>query len=185
MVAAMNQIRLTLRLFLALGLAGNAALAQTDPDFPAFSELIDQTLASNGPGVNTGDRSELYRYTQDGWELQLFSAWSGERWLLLALRLHHPARIERGPGQWQDRYHRLLADFSPDWLAAMELPELIDVPPPDYNPAVPEELRSRRFTYEGFWYEARWFNSGGVDDDAVWSLISYDLVAKPIVRPGR
>jgi len=174
MVAAMTRIYLTV--LLVLSLTANAALGQDDPDFAAFSELIEQTLASNGPGVNPGDRSELYRYTPDGWELQLFSAWSGQRWLLLALRLHHPDRIERGPGQWQDRYDRLLSAFSPAWLEEMELPELIDVPPPHYNPAVPEELRSRRFTYEGFWYEGRWFNSGGVDEDAAWSLISYDLV---------
>lgn len=181
MVAAMTRLWLYLVILTAFSLATSAVRGQDDPDFTTFSDLIEQTLASNGPGVNPGDRSELYRYTSDGWELQLFSAWSGERWLLLALRLHHPGRIERGPGQWQDRYDDLLAEFSPDWLAEMELPELIDVPPPDYNPAVPEELRSRRFTYEGFWYEARWFNSGGVDDEAAWSLISYDLV---VLDPG-
>ena len=109
MVAAMT--RLHLAILLAFSLATLSARGQDDPDFAAFSDMIEQTLASNGPGINPGDRSELYRYSPEGWELQLFSAWSGQRWLLLALRLHHPDRIERGPGQWQDRYDSLLSEF--------------------------------------------------------------------------
>jgi len=153
------------------------AVAQDEPDFNALTSMIESSLASAGQAAYPGDRSELYRYTADGWEMQLFAAWSGQRWLPMAVHIHHPDRLLRGAGQWQQRYQDLLADYDPAWLDRLELPDLFEVPPPDYNPAVPDEIRARRFTFAGYWYEARWYNSGGVDDDAVWSLISYDLVA--------
>lgn len=111
--------------------------------------------------------------------MQLLIAFNAERWQLLALRLHHPERAERTTGQWQERYTSMLKRFRPEWLTQLEAPELIDVPAPNYLPVVPQERRSRRFTYQGYWYEVRWFNSGGLDELADWSLISYDLVLEP------
>ncbi|AKS40684.1 hypothetical protein [Wenzhouxiangella marina] len=153
--------------------------AQDDPDFTRLTSLLSETLAQAGPARQTGDRSEMYRYTDDGWEMQLLAAWSGQRWLLLAAHLDHPERRVGSPGRWEERYRELLRAYAPEWLERLPLPDLFEVPPPGYNPAVPGEVRSRRFTWQGYWYEARWINSGGVDDDAEWSLVSYDLVAQP------
>lgn len=150
-----------------------------DPDFDQFMLIMQQALDTAGSGNHPGDRSELYRYTDDGWEMQMMTVWDGEGWLLLALRLHHPARIDEVEGQWQQHYDRLLARLSRDMLEALSLPELFDVPAPGWNPAVPGELRSRRFTFQGFWYEVRWINRGGLDDFAEWALRSYELVALP------
>jgi hypothetical protein len=160
----------------------STAPAADDPEFDEFTALIERTLAVTGPGAYPGDRSELYRFTESGWEIQMMTLWDGERWQLLALRLHHPQRIEQVEGQWQERYDNLLAGLDRNHLPDLDLPELIDVPAPDYSPALPDELRSRRFNYAGFWYEVRWFNSGGVDERAEWSLRSYELVALPHLR---
>jgi len=157
------------------------------PDFDELTELIAASVQGNGPAPQAGDRTELYRYTPTGWEVQMFAVWSGYRWLLLAAHVHHPARESDsrnfGQGQWETRYAELLKSYSPDWVERLTLPDLFEVPPPDYNPAVPDEVRSRRFVWQDYWYEARWFNSGGVDDDAEWSLLSYDLVAQEPPEP--
>lgn len=152
---------------------------EPDPDFDHFMLTMQQALDGAGSGNHPGDRSELYRYTEDGWEMQMMTVWDGEGWLLLALRLHHPERIEAVEGQWQEHYEHLLRNLNRSMLESLHLPELFDVPPPDWNPAVPGEYRSRRFTYEGFWYEARWINRGGLDGRADWALRSYELVALP------
>lgn len=152
--------------------------ALSEPDFDALTQLIAAAIQGNGPSQQIGDRTELYRFTPDGWQVQMFAVWSGHRWLLLAAHVSHPDRLQYGQGEWEARYARLLQSYRPDWVDRLNLPDLFEVPPPDYNPAIPEEVRSRRFVWQGYWYEARWFNSGGVDDAAAWSLVSYDLVAE-------
>ena len=163
-------------------LVGPVALASadeaSDPDFAAFLEQIEQTLAATGPGSQVGDRAERYRYAESGWEIRMTMAWTGERWHLLALRLHHPERVEAPEGQWPERYESLLADLDRDTVPDRLVPELIDVPPPDYTPAIPGERRNRRFTADGYWYEARWINEGSFDERASWRLRSYQLVAE-------
>lgn len=149
-----------------------------EPDFRALTQLISASIQENGPALQPGDRTELYRYTPGGWEVQMFAVWSGHRWLLLAAHVTHPERAGFGQGEWESRYTKLLETYRPDWVNRLRLPDLFEVPPPDYNPAVPDEVRSRRFDWQGYWYEARWFNSGGIDDAARWSLVSYDLVAE-------
>ncbi|MEE4330472.1 MAG: hypothetical protein V2J10_06365 [Wenzhouxiangella sp.] len=149
-----------------------------EPDFRALTRLIAASIEGNGPALQAGDRTELYRYTPDGWEVQMFAVWSGHRWLLLAAHISHPDRRRYGQGDWEARYAALLESYRPDWVDRLGLPDLFEVPHPDYNPAVPDEVRSRRFVWQGYWYEARWFNGGGVDDAARWSLVSYDLVAE-------
>lgn len=156
-----------------------SAVADDDPPFTEFMSLVERALETTGPGNQSGDRSELYRYTDSDWEIRMMTLWDGQQWQLLALRLHHPERIDEVEGQWQERYEQLLASIDRDRLPELVLPDLFDVPPPTYNPALPEELRSRRFTHDGFWYEVRWFNAGGVDDRARWALRSYELVALP------
>ncbi len=186
MVAAMRHPRpvicrllpvlLTLSALLA-PLPSARAQAVDAPDFATLTDLIAESVQSSGPAPQTGDRAELYRFTPDGWEVQMFAVWSGYRWLLLAVHVHHPSRSIYGQGEWQSRYAQLLTSYSPDWVERLRLPDLFEVPPPDYNPAVPDEVRSRRFVWQGYWYDVRWFNIGGVDDDAEWELVSYDLVA--------
>jgi hypothetical protein len=167
-------------IILSLVLFGSvSASAEDEPSFEAFMALIEQALNTAGPGNQSGDRSELFRFTETGWEIRMMTLWDGDQWRLLALRMHHPERIDEAEGQWQERYDRLLASIDRDRLPELLLPDLFDVPPPDYNPALPEELRSRSFTHDGFWYEVRWFNAGGVDDRARWALRSYELVALP------
>ncbi len=162
----------------ALLLAPSAgAAAGEDPDFEAFMVLIEQTLGSTGPGSYSGDRSELYRYTDSGWEIQMMIVWDGEHWLVLALRLHHPDRIEEVEGQWLAHYDRLLAGMEREKVPELSMPELFDVPAPAWLPALPGELRSRRFSFGGFWYEARWVNVSTITDDPEWALRSYELVA--------
>ena len=181
MVVTMNR---TLPLFLLTVLLATAwpvcaSELDGDPDFDQFMLIMQDTLDKAGSGNHPGDRSELYRYSGGGWEMQMMTVWDGEAWLLLALRLHHPERITEVEGQWQQHYDRLIARLNRDMLEELNLPELFDVPAPGWNPAVPGELRSRRFTFQGFWYEARWINRGGVDDFAEWALRSYELVALP------
>jgi len=182
MVAAMMCPRPTSRLFLALLLIAFPPPASTqpvaEPDFEALTRLIAAAVQNNGPAQESGDRAELYRFTPEGWEAQMFAVWSGHRWLLLAAHISHPDLARYGQGEWEDRYEQLLETYSPDWVDRLGLPDLFEVPPPDYNPAVPNEIRTRRFVWQGYWYEARWFNSGGVDDASFWSLVSYDLVAE-------
>jgi hypothetical protein len=165
--------------FILAVLVSLPALAQLvdEPDFDTLTELMAASLQGNGPARQPGDRAELYRFTPTGWEVQVFAVWSGQRWMLLAAHVHHPQRARYGQGDWMSRYSALLSDYDPGWVERLRIPDLFEVPPPDYLPAVPEEVRSRRFVWQGYWYEARWFNSGGVDEDAVWSLVSYDLVA--------
>ncbi len=167
-------------IILLLMLLGSPSVgAEEDPPFDEFMALIERTLDTTGPGNQAGDRSELFRYTETGWEVRMMTLWDGDQWRLLALRMHHPERITEIEGQWQERYERLLASIDRERLPELPLPDLFDVPPPDYNPALPEELRSRRFTHDGFWYEVRWYNAGGVDDRARWAIRSYELVALP------
>ncbi|TVR96525.1 MAG: hypothetical protein EA418_05305 [Wenzhouxiangellaceae bacterium] len=155
------------------------AVRAGEPDFEEFTALIEATLRDTGPGIHIGDRSELYRYSADGWELQLMAVWSETGWHLLALRLHHPQRIAEDDGEFHARYRRLLAGIDRDRVADLKLPELFEVPPPDYLPALPGELRGRRFSLGGFWYQARWINDGGVDENASWALRSFEVVAVP------
>jgi hypothetical protein len=180
MVAAMMR-RLILLLFLYALCSAMAVAreADEDPDFEDFMLQMQHALDSAGAGNYPGDRSELYRYAESGWEMQMMMVWDGEGWLMLALRLHHPERIDSVEGQWQQRYERLLAELDREMIETLDLPELFDVPAPGWNPALPGELRSRRFTYQGFWYEARWINVGGLDEGAEWALRSYELVAIP------
>jgi hypothetical protein len=150
---------------------------EKDPDFEAFMILIEQTLDSTGSGSYPGDRSELYRYTDDGWQIQMMTVWDGDYWLVLALRLYHPERIEDVEGQWLAHYQRLLAGMEREQVPELSMPELFDVPVPSWLPALPGEHRSRRFSFQGFWYEARWINKSTMVDDPRWALRSYELVA--------
>lgn len=174
-------LRMRLRwIILSLALAWSlSAWAEDDPAFEEFMGLIEQALEAAGPGNQEGDRSELFRYTESGWEVRMMALWDGTRWQLLALRMHHPDRIAEAEGQWQERYAALLAGIDRNNLPELLMPDLFEVPPPSWNPAMPEELRSRRFTHAGFWYEVRWYNAGGIDDNARWALRSYELVALP------
>jgi hypothetical protein len=171
-------LAMALVLMLALfGISPTQAQLVDEPDFDTLTELMAASLQDNGPARQRGDRAELYRFTPTGWEVQVLAVWSGQRWMLLAAHVQHPQRARFGQGDWMSRYSALLSDYDPGWVERLRIPDLFEVPPPDYLPAVPEEVRSRRFVWQGYWYEARWFNSGGVDEDAVWSLVSYDLVA--------
>lgn len=163
---------------LVVGLLPGRVLS-ADPDFGHFRSLMQQTLGSSGPGTFAGDRSELYRTTDSGWEIRMMTLWDGEDWQLLAVRLHHPDRIPTGEGQWQERFDELVAGLDRDALPERPLPELVEVPPPTFLPAFPEEQRSRTFTFKGHWYEARWVNIGGLDFNAEWALRSYELIALP------
>ncbi|MEN1728944.1 MAG: hypothetical protein AAGJ52_10950 [Pseudomonadota bacterium] len=167
----------------ALPMERSLAQPVVEPDFDAMTDLMAEALQSNGPAQQPGDRAELYRFTPEGWEVQLFGVWSGERWMLLAANVHHPALERYGQGDWMERYTALLSEYDPEWVERLRIPDLFEVPPPDYLPVVPDEVRSRRFVWQGYWYEARWFNSGGVDIDADWSIVSYDLVALPPPEP--
>jgi hypothetical protein len=150
-----------------------------DPDFDAFLDLTTSALEQAGNASIPGEKTELVRYTDDGWQLLISAAWGGEHWRLLALRIHHPDRIEAPDQRWAQQYQTLLRELEPEQIADIEPPELFEVPPPDFLPALPEELRSRQFDIGQFWYQARWINSGGFDHDAEWSLRSYELVARP------
>lgn len=170
-------------LLLSLLLLAGVAAAEDSPDFERFMALVEQALAGGGAGRHPGERSELYRYTDDGWSLHMMVIWDGERWRLLAVDMAHPERRDAAASEWRDRYQALLGSIRRDGLGdrlrLLPEPELFEVPPPDFNPALPEEQRSRRFSHDGFWYEVRWENVGGVDDRARWALLGYSVVALP------
>lgn len=156
-----------------------AGLAAAEPDFEDFLRLIQTSLATTGPGGHPGERVEVYRYADSGWEIHIIAGWDGQTWRLLALRLHHPERITAPDERWLARYEALLAALTPERLGALEEPELFEVPPPGFLPALPDELRGREFSIGSFWYQARWRNDGGFDEDALWALRSFELVAEP------
>jgi hypothetical protein len=165
-------------LLLGLWLAASAS-AIAAPDFDALLDQIDRSLVEAGRGGTPGERIELDRFSADGWELRLSAAWDGTVWRLLALRLNHP-EWTRGPDRrWLERYRQLLSSLHADDLEHLETPDLFEVPPPDFLPAWPGELRVRQFEIESFWYQASWINEGGPDDYARWSLRSFELVAQP------
>lgn len=166
-------------LLVAAAVLLSTRLAAQEPDFDEFIALIDAALAQAGSATHPGERTELVRYAKDGWEILISAAWDGAEWRLLALRLHHPERIDAPDQRWSDRYRALLAALAPEQVRDIEPPELFEVPPPGFLPAFPEELRGRQFDIGQFWYQARWFNDGGFDQDARWALRSFELVARP------
>ncbi|TVS13477.1 MAG: hypothetical protein EA419_01725 [Wenzhouxiangella sp.] len=165
-----------------VGIVLSCSLAAAEPDFEDFLALIDTSLIESGAGGFPGERIEIHRIADSGWEIQIIAAWDGTHWRLLALRLHHPERIEAADERWLTRYELLLATLRAEDLEALEEPELFEVPAPAFLPAWPEELRARQFSIGSFWYQARWFNDGGLDEDARWALRSFELVARPPVR---
>lgn len=168
------------RLALASAALSISLLASAqDPDFEAFLELTTSALDQAGSASVQGEITELVRYTDDGWQLLMSAAWSGEQWRLLALRIHHPDRVEAPDQRWAEQYETLLRELEPEHISEIEPPALFEVPPPAFLPALPDEFRSRQFDIGLFWYQARWFNTGGFDQDAEWSLRSYELVARP------
>lgn len=164
------------------GIVLSCSLAAAEPDFADFFALIDASLAESGAGGYPGERIDVYRRAESGWEIQIIAAWDGAGWRLLALRLHHPDRIEAADERWLERYELLLASLEVEDLEALEEPELFEVPAPAFLPAWPEELRARQFSIGSFWYQARWFNAGGLDEEARWALRSFELVAHPRAR---
>lgn len=162
-------------LVLLLAAAGAAA----EPDFDALLDQVERSLVQAGTGGQPGERIELDRSGPDGWEIRISAGWDGQAWRVLALRLHHPERIETPSPAWLERYRDLLAVLRPEHIAGLDKPELFEVPPPEFTPIMPEEIRTRQFLYGDFWYQASWFNEGGPDDYARWSLRSFELVARP------
>lgn len=165
-------------LLLGLWLAGSVS-ATMNPDFDALEAQVDRALQSAGVGGQPGERIELDRFDADGWEIRISAAWDGQSWRLLALRLHHPERIETADRSWLERYRALLLALNAELLSRLERPELFEVPPPGFLPVLPEELRSRQFEFHGYWYQASWINTGGADEYASWALRSFELVAAP------
>lgn len=153
--------------------------AESAPDFDALDAQIDSALAAVGRGGQAGERVELDRIDPSGWEILISAAWDGESWRLLALRLLHPERALTPDHSWLDRYQTLMAGLEADMLNLLERPQLFEVPPPAFLPVLPEELRTRQFEFEGFWYRASWLNGGGPDEFASWALRSFELVADP------
>ncbi|MEE4296097.1 MAG: hypothetical protein V2J20_05720 [Wenzhouxiangella sp.] len=141
--------------------------------------MTQSALEETGSASHLGERTELIRFAPAGWEVLISAAWDGERWRMVALRVHHPERTETEPGAWAERYRALWTELDPDRIAEINPPELFEVPPPRFLPALPEELRSRQFDIDQFWYQAHWINVGGFDEDAQWALRSFELVAKP------
>ncbi|MEE4638133.1 MAG: hypothetical protein V2J42_05290 [Wenzhouxiangella sp.] len=157
----------------------SASLGAQEPDFDEFIMLIDSALEQTGQASHAGERTELVRYAADGWEILISAAWDGSQWRLLALRLHHPERIDAPDQRWAEHYQALLEALDPEQIQEIEPPELFEVPPPTFLPALPEELRARQFDIDHFWYQASWFNDGGFNEDARWALRSFELVARP------
>lgn len=169
-------MRITLAL---LGLTLAAASAAAEPDFDALLDQIDNSLEQAGPGGQPGERIELDRFSPDGWEIRISAAWDGQAWRVLALRLHHPERVETPNREWLERYRNLLETLQPEDIEGLEIPELFEVPAPAFLPVWPDEIRTRQFLFGDFWYQASWFNQGGPDEYASWSLRSFELVARP------
>jgi hypothetical protein len=157
----------------------SAGLSAQEPDFDEFIVLIDSALEQTGQASHAGERTELVRYAEGGWEILISAAWDGAQWRLLALRLHHPERIDAPDQRWAERYQALLQELAPEQIRDIEPPDLFEVPPPGFLPALPEELRARQFDIDRFWYQASWFNDGGFNEDARWVLRSFELVARP------
>jgi hypothetical protein len=174
----MKVVVLVLMTCLMAGLAPVQAIA-SDPDLGQLRSQIAQMLASSGPGGYPGDRSELHRRTESGWHVTLLTIWDGENWQLLAARLNHRDRVSADGETWRQRFGELLANLDRDALAERPLPELVEIPPPAFLPALPGEQRGRSFELEGYWYAARWVNTGGLDTNAEWTLSRYELVALP------
>lgn len=170
-------------LLFAMVMLLSARLGAQEPDFETFLVVIDAALAQTGSAAHAGERTELVRYAEDGWEILISAAWDGAEWRLLALRLHHPERIDSPDQRWAERYRALLAALAPEQIRDIEPPALFEVPPPSFLPAFPEELRSRQFDIGQFWYQASWFNDGGFNEDASWALRSFELVARPPPQP--
>lgn len=168
------------RLAIALiSMCSSLSVAAQDPDFAEFLTLTESALAETGSASYLGERTELIRFAPDGWQVLISAAWDGERWRMVALRVHHPDRAPSEPATWAERYRTLWAELDPDQIADIDPPELFEVPPPRFMPALPDELRSRQFDIDQFWYQAHWVNAGGFDEDAQWALRSFELVAKP------
>ncbi len=155
-----------------------SALAET-PEFEEFLALTQSALDETGKASFPGERTELIRFAPGGWEVLISAAWDGEKWRMLALRVYHPERTRTEIRAWTERYQALWTKLDPDRISDINPPELFEVPPPSFLPALPEELRSRQFNIDQFWYQARWINVGGFDQDAQWALHSFELVAKP------
>jgi len=162
-----------------LGLTLAAAGAVAEPDFDALLDQIDNSLKQAGLGGQPGERIELDRFSPDGWEIRTSAAWDGQAWRVLALRLHHPERVETPNPDWLARYRNLLETLQPEDVEGLEMPELFEVPVPALLPVLPQEIRTRQFMFRDFWYQASWFNEGGPDEYARWSLRSFELVARP------
>ena len=151
-------------------------------DFEELGLALQSALDQAGPGQQPGDRSEVYRRLDD-WMLMLIMIWDGRSWLPLALEVRHLEEQEgheRDELQWQQRKSALLASLDRQRLSELPWPDLLEISAPDWNPAVPGEYRRRRFVHGNFWFEFRWMNVGGLDDDAEWLLRSYRAVAEPL-----
>jgi hypothetical protein len=157
------------------------SLSASEPDFEDFLALTRTALEETGEASYLGERTELIRFAPAGWEVLISAAWDGAQWRMLALRVSHPERTQTDPGGWAERYRALWAELDPDRIADIHPPELFEVPPPGFLPALPEELRSRQFDIDQFWYQAHWINLGGFNEDAQWALRSFEMVAKPPV----
>ncbi|MGY6555558.1 MAG: hypothetical protein ACXIUM_13665 [Wenzhouxiangella sp.] len=166
---------------LALALLGwclaITAAAGSTPDFDQLDNQVRDALQAAGIGGQPGERIELDRFAADGWEIRISAAWDGQSWRLLALRLHHPDRVDLPDRSWLERYQDLLVGLNIDHLDRLHTPQLFEVPPPAFRPVLPEETRARQFVFEGFWYRASWRNVGGPDEFARWRLNSFELVA--------
>jgi len=84
-----------------------------DPDFDAFLDLTNSALDQAGNASVPGEKAEWVRYTEEGWQLLMSAAWGGEQWRLLALRIHHPDRIEAPDQRWIEQYQTLLQELEP------------------------------------------------------------------------
>ncbi len=162
-----------------LGLFWAAAGVAAEPDFQALSAQIDRSLAAAGRGGLPGERLELDQTTSGGWSLRISAAWDGDAWRLLALRLHHPERVDTPDPNWLQRYQTLLAALSPNLIQGLGQAELFTFPAPSFLPVWPGEVRTRQFILEQFWYQSSWFNQGGPDEFASWQLRSFEMVAAP------
>lgn len=165
-----------------LGLSLAAAGAAASPDFDALLGQIDHSLRQAGIGGQPGERIELDRFSPDGWEIRISAAWDGQAWRVLALRLHHPERVDTPSLKWLERYQALLNAVTVADIQGLQGPELFEIPAPSFLPVWPGEVRTRQFMFGEFWYQASWSNEGGPDEFATWRLRSFELVAAPKQR---